>query len=240
MLRLRRVPGVAVAALCVVAAAIGGYGWLTAADHEDSPLVAADQPVDMADVYTFISPTNPNNIVLAMTLSDVSPPAEIQLGRSVFDPRVLYQFKIDNNGDAVEDLVIQTFVEDVQPQDPGAMQTMHFVGPVVPVITGTTARSLFGEASVANRNQVAVSTSAVVEIAERDGRKFFAGVRDDPFFFDFGRFLEVLAGTATSFNDPGVDSFAGLNVYAIVIELPMDLLGADLSSLSVWGTTSRL
>ena len=240
MLQLRRVPGVVVAALCVVAAAIGGYGWLTAADHEDSPLVAADQPVDMADVYTFISPTNPNNIVLAMTLSDVSPPAEIQLGRSVFDPRVLYQFKIDTNGDAVEDLVIQAFVEDEREEDPGTRQRMFFVGPVAPAVTGTTARSLFDEVDGRDRNKVDVSTTGEVEIEERHGMKFFAGVRDDPFFFDFGRFLEVLAGTATSFNDPGTDSFAGLNVYAIVIELPMDLLGADLSSLSVWGTTSRL
>jgi hypothetical protein len=33
--------------------------------------------------------------------------------------------------------------------------------------------------------------------------KFFAGPRDDPFFFDLGQFQAILGGTATAKN-PGV------------------------------------
>lgn len=242
MLRTRKLrgPRLAFGALFTAAVAVGGYSWLTAADHEDSPSVIDDQPIDIADVYSFRSPTKPNNIVLAMTLSDAVPPAEIRRGRSVFDPEVLYQFKIDNNGDAVEDLVIQAFVEDKRPNEPGTRQRMHFVGPVPPDVTGTDARSLFDDVRGRDRNKVDVSTTGEVEIEERHDMMFFAGVRDDPFFFDLGQFLRILAGEAGSFNDPGTDSFAGLNVYAIVVELPLDLLGGDPSSISVWGTTSRL
>jgi hypothetical protein len=65
----------------------------------------------------------------------------------------------------------------------------------------------------------------------------FAGVRDDPFFFDLVQFNRVVSGAATSFNDPGADTFAGFNVLAIVIELPKSVLGDN--TLGVWGTTSR-
>jgi len=65
----------------------------------------------------------------------------------------------------------------------------------------------------------------------------FAGVRDDPFFFDLVQFKKIIAGEASAFRNPGVDTFAGTNVLAIVVELPSSLLGG--TKLSVWGSTSR-
>ena len=65
----------------------------------------------------------------------------------------------------------------------------------------------------------------------------FAGVRDDPFFFDLVQFKKIIAGQATSFRNPGVDTFAGTNVLAIVVELPSSMLGG--TKLGVWGSTSR-
>ncbi len=200
---------------------------VTASDHVDSPLVTADQSADIADIYSF---SNGDNLVLAMTLSNVQAAPEIQLGRSVFDTNVLYQFEIDNDGDAIEDLVIQAvFIG--SPTD----QTMKVRGPVSPEVTGTQAR-LVGEAT----GSVAVSTDSDVITAESGGIRLFAGVRDDPFFFDFAQFNAILAGEAAGFNDLGDDFFAGLNVYAIVIEVPLSMLGGDASALSVWGTTHRM
>jgi hypothetical protein len=43
---------------------------------------------------------------------------------------------------------------------------------------------------------------------------------------------------ATSFNNPGSDTFAGTNVLSIVIEVPKDLLHATSGKLGVWLTTS--
>lgn len=87
----------------VSAVVLGGmWQWAGAADHRDSMALTADAKADIADVYSFVSPTNSNRLVLAMTVDGLIPPSEVGMHR--FDPDVLYQWKIDRNGDAVEDL----------------------------------------------------------------------------------------------------------------------------------------
>ena len=212
------------------AATAGAVGWLGAADHVDAPDVEQDQAADIADVYSFRSPANSENLVLAMTISNVQAAPEIELGRSIFDPRVLHEFNVDSDGDAVEDMVIQAYAV-----GDATDQTMILRGPARPEVTGTQSRIV----SDAPETRVPVSTGTDVRVTEENGMRLFAGVRDDPFFFDFTRFSAILAGEESSFRDPGVDTFAGLNTYAIVVEVPLDRLGGDPSDLSVWGTTSR-
>jgi hypothetical protein len=65
----------------------------------------------------------------------------------------------------------------------------------------------------------------------------FAGLRDDPFFFDLARFNEIVMGMTTEFRDPGVDTFAGANALAIVVEVPVSMIGPV--SFGVWGAASR-
>src|SRR2546427_4074460 len=79
------------------AVAIGVTRLIRASDHKDSMLLAGDPAADIADLYTFRSPTNPANTVLVMTVSGFIPPSEAST--TFFDPNVLYQWKIDNNGD---------------------------------------------------------------------------------------------------------------------------------------------
>lgn len=215
-----------VASLLVLAVAAGAVALVQSADHRDSALLTASPAQDIADVYTFRSPADPDNLVLAMTVSSFITPAEG--GARAFDPRVLYQFKIDNDGDAVEELVIQAFVT-----GSAGNQVMHFRGPVPPPSTGVVNRIARGSESATVR----VSGGAEPIIASRRGLSVFAGLRDDPFFFDFGRFVQILQGQATSFNDPGQDSFAGFNVLAIVVEVPIAMLGPS-ADLGIWGTTS--
>src|SRR5216117_874970 len=214
------------AVLLVLVAAAGLTRWIEASDHKDSALLAADHAADIADVYTFRSPVHPDNVVLVMTVSGFIPPSEAST--TFFDPGVLYQWKLDNNGDAVEDLVIQAFVTGT-----GGHQVMHFRGPAAPSDIGATDRVIDG----AEMATVAVSNSPTPIVASRNGMTVFAGVRDDPFFFDLVQFKHIIAGEATSFRNPGIDTFAGTNVLAIVVELPSSLLGN--SKLGVWGTTSR-
>ena len=221
--------GLIPAAVCLVLAG-GGMGVLMAADHDDSPLIGGDQAADIADVYAFRSPGDPGRVVLAMTLSDVLPPGQIRLGRSIFDPRVLYEFNIDNNGDGVEDRVIQAYAVG-NPDN----QVMHVRGPVAPLALGADSR-IVNDAGVTVSARVSTGTQVIV--GERQGVRLFAGVRDDPFFFDLGRFSAILAGQASSFADPGTDAFAGLNTYAIVIELPVAMIG-DPATTTIWASTSR-
>jgi hypothetical protein len=223
----RRRALLAVAALAVITA-IGMRAYRAAAsDHRDSALLTANPAEDIADVYSFENPTNPDRLVLAMTVSGFIPPSEN--ATSFFDPQVLYQIKLDTNGDAVEDQVIQAFVTGSGPN-----QVMHFRGPIAPVAPGTTNRVVHGRET----GTVRVSHTADPIIAHRKDITVFAGVRDDPFFFDLAQFRNVVGGTASSFNNPGADTFAGFNVLAIVMELPKSMLGA--SRVGVWGTTSKL
>src|SRR6266705_1515347 len=186
--------------LLVLVAAAGITRWIKASDHKDSALLAADHAADIADVYTFRSPVHPDNVVLVMTVSGFIPPSEAST--TFFDPNVLYQWKIDNNGDAVEDLVIQAFVTGT-----GGHQVMHFRGPAAPSDIGATDRVIDG----AEMATVAVSNSPTPVVASRNGMTVFAGVRDDPFFFDLVQFKHIIAGEATSFRSPGIDTFAGTN-----------------------------
>ena len=117
----------------------------------------------------------------------------------------------------------------------GASQRMEFFGPAAPSATGTRTRLL---AQAAPTAEVRVSTGAQPVTATGGNLTVFAGLRDDPFFFDLTRFQAIVGGQATAFRNPGVDAFAGLNTLALVVELPASALGA--ASVGVWGTTSRL
>ncbi len=84
-----------------VVATAGGIGKLLASDHQDTPEVELNPRMDINDVYVFPG-SAADRIVLAVTTS-----SPIAGQNASFDPNLLYQIKIDNTGDAVEDLVFQ-------------------------------------------------------------------------------------------------------------------------------------
>ncbi|CAN5870455.1 hypothetical protein BH20GEM1_BH20GEM1_10970 [soil metagenome] len=224
LVRRSRWLGLAAMALIVGGfAAVGVSHRLGAADHRDSMSTENDQAVDIADVYSFVSPASTANVVLAMTVPGLVPPSEDRF----FDPNALYQFKIDTNGDATEDLVIQVYATGT-----GTDQTLHFRGPAVPPVAGAVNELLPGDDDAT----VLFSEAGQVRVSTGGGLTVFAGVRDDPFFFDLARFRQIVAGEETSFRNPGVDTFAGTNALAIVVELPRTMLA---SQFGVWGTTNR-
>ena len=79
-----------------------------ASSHREAPIVALDQKADITDVYAFRSydgsPTPRVTLIL-----DVDPFLEPGNGPNwfPFDPDILYEIKVDNNNDAVEDVVFQ-------------------------------------------------------------------------------------------------------------------------------------
>ena len=109
---------------------IGGAGVraVRASDHQDNPLVELNPAMDMSDFYAFPGAAA-DRIVLAMNTRPLLTPAATP-GAS-FDPNILYQFKVDNTGDAKEDKVIQiTF------RGTGATQTFEVRGPMAPPVVG--------------------------------------------------------------------------------------------------------
>ncbi|MFC6266915.1 DUF4331 family protein [Frigoriflavimonas asaccharolytica] len=202
--------------------AISGLIFMSA-DHIDAPAVTGSAN-DITDVYAFQGADSNNLVFVVNEQGLLSPSASASAS---FSENVLTEINIDNNGDNVEDLVIQAIRKG---------NKMYFFGPVAPGTTGTSSTIKTGSPS----GSVDISAyGAAPSIATAtNGMKFFAGPRDDPFFFDFTRFTAILGGSATSFNNPGTDTFAGTNVLATVIEVPKSLLGSS-STINVWAETKQ-
>jgi hypothetical protein len=219
------------------------FGRSLASDHQDTPEVELAPRLDINDVYAFPG-ASPDRIALAVTTSSPLTPA--QTASAVFEPDQLYQIKVDHDGDAVEDLVLQfTF------RGTGAGQTVELRGPVAPAKPGTQTRLVDGPPVLSGPiNTVLGSTSGI---------QLFAGTREDPFFIDLEQFFRIIPDRrpvqgplskigpqpeASAFRDPGFDFLRGINALAIVIELPASMLlggrtGMTDPALGIWATTSR-
>lgn len=193
-----------------------------AADHIDAPAVEGTSS-DITDLYAFRSPANNSNLVFAVNTQGLLSPSTTQ--NASFDPNVMIELNIDSDGDLIEDQVIQiVFTED----------EVFAYGPAAPQTTGLSSRV----------NLDAPETSTQItgfgespQVGTNNGVSLFAGPRDDPFYFDFERFNQILAGEESGFRDPGVDTFAGTNVMSVVVEVPKSMLGsADV--LNVWATSN--
>ena len=227
----------------LVAAGVAGSLW--ASDHQDTPTVEFTPRFDINDVYAFPAATAGRTVLVLGTSSPLSPAqTATHFFGDVSDQ--LYQLKIDNTGDGVEDLVFQiTFT------GPTSAQVVAVRGPVVPNETGL-SNTIVGAGNL-------VVGPVNTNLGTAPGMQVFAGPRDDPFFIDLETFFRILpdrkpaAGplsrlpatpTASSFRPVGqaVDFVRGFNDLAIVIELPTAMLtnaGAN-PRFGVWGTISRM
>jgi len=98
--------GVTAILLLLVAFIVVPYG--DTANHREAPITALDQKADITDVFAFRSYDGGPTPRVTMILC-VDPFLEPANGPNwfPFDPDILYEIKIDNNNDAVEDIVFQ-------------------------------------------------------------------------------------------------------------------------------------
>lgn len=193
------------------------------ADHRDSPGVAGDPAADITDIYAF---RNGDNLVVALNVNGLTAPPD-NLSRN-FAEDVAYNIHVDTTGDIVADITLQfTFS--------GGTFTLIHPGP--PITGPVTPPSL-----AATPPDPLITTAGPVKI--------FAGQRDDPFFFDLVGFQQFVKGPfvpASGLRPAGQtpsDTFAGTNISAIVIELPITAVTGAASPntgvIRAWATTSRL
>ncbi|RYX80303.1 DUF4331 domain-containing protein [bacterium] len=233
-------------ALAVAALAVGTTRFAIGSDHAGTVVTAQTRPgTDLSDLHIFPG-SDPNNVVLSMSVHPLIPAGTAPSAVS-FDQDVLYQFKIDNTGDNIEDLVIQARF-----QGTGANQKVFISGPTKPTRIGTVTQFQTPYAITGTLNQT---------FSPKAGIKVFAGLRSDPFFIDLDQLFTILpdrkdpllptpatpAGQAntpkaTSWRPPGEakDFLANYNVLGLVIELPKSALAirAGGSKIRVWETTS--
>lgn len=254
------------AVVALIAATLVARGPLTASSHREAPLISQDPLADNTDVYAFVSPTNPANVVLIANFI----PFEAPYGGPnffKFDDNVLYEIMVDNDGDAVEDVTYQfrfkttTINPDTFLYNTGTITSLDSAAFNVrqhysvtrhegPRRQGRGVRLAENlptpPVNVGIRstpNYEALAESAVRQLT--DGTLVFAGQRDDPFFVDLNVF-DLLAVPPADVNN--FDGLAGFNVHTIALEVPADLLtstrnrpaaGDPAAILGIWSTASR-
>ena len=182
-----------------------------AADHAEAPGAQADFAADIADLYAWHNGSG--QIAVVLTFAGGTDPGV----PATYDSDVLYGIHVDTTADGVPEHDIwfrfgQNSAGDwgVQAEGiPGGDAVVS--GPVGTTIDADTGGTL----------------------------KLWAGLADDPFFFDSQGLQDTLATGTISF-DASRDTFAGKNVTAIVFTMDQaTVLGSD-PTLKVWATTGRL
>ena len=218
----------ALTAAALAAVVTGGPRPSAAADHVDAPGLTppgGNLQLDLTDVYAWRARNG--NTVLAMNVNGLTAPGK----RPVFASGVpnvsktkaaTYWLRVDSNGDAVSD--VDLGVSFSKPNAAG-VQTMTVTRNGKRLLTGKTSP---GKAVTVNRGS---------------GVRAYAGLRDDPFFFDLDGFINILSMEAgKSFlgcTGARTDFFAGRNVSSIVLELPAGMLTRSGSTMiGVWSATT--
>ena len=193
---------------------------LYASSHREAPITALDRTADVTDWYAFVSYDHPDRVTMIL---NVDPFLEPSNGPNYFpfDPNVLYEMKIDNNRDGVEDITFQIRFK-TEIRQPGVFT--GYVGGIagIPPITaldgsgseGLSLRQTYtvtmirnGIASdvTAGRKLIAVPSNVgprtMPDYANLfnqgiydlgKGIRVFAGTVDDPFFIDLGAAFDSL------------------------------------------------
>lgn len=206
MTRARTISGLLVAGLAVAVATPLLSHDVSAADHLDAPKTKANLPADITDVFAWH--TGDGKVVAIVNFAGLS-----EVGAPpMLDSKVLYGIHIDNDGDAVAD--IDTWVRFGQ-------NSMGDWGVQVVGLPGS-------EAAIAGPIDTIIEAGL--------GLRVFAGLRDDPFFFDLDGFTATTMTGTLSF-DAMNDTFAQTNVTSIVVEMSTDAVVGAGSTFSLWAST---
>ncbi len=203
----------ALAILCGLALTTN-VGEATAADHTDPPeRVQAGDAADIGDLYAWAA-----NDTLSVVLTFGGPVAPAADQTATYDADVLYGIHIDNDGDGTADHDI--WIRFGQDADGNwGMQVTNFPG---------ATEALVGPVATANSG---------------GGGMFYTGLHEDPFFFDLNGFSATVANVADGDDADdiaftGEDFFAGLNVSAIVLDIPLAAALGENTSAGIWATTA--
>lgn len=121
-------------AAAVTAALAIPFGAQTS-NHREAPITALDHKADITDMYAFMSYSAPGAATTSAAgpkvtlMMSVDPLLEPGNGPTLFpfDPDILYEIKVDNNNDAIEDVTFQ-FRFDTEYQLPNVFTAVAGVG----------------------------------------------------------------------------------------------------------------
>jgi hypothetical protein len=220
--------------------------------HREAPEISKDPVADNTDVYAFVSPDQPDTVTL---IANFIPLEEPPGGPNFFEfgDDVLYDIKIDNDGDAVAEIIYR-FNFQTQVRNPNTF--LYNTGPITSISSSNWNRPQFysvakidakGNSTVLASglacppcNVGVRSTPNYETLAEQaihtlsSGEKVFAGQRLEGFYVDLGSIFDL--GALRPFQNlhliplpatQGVNGTTGLNVHTIAIQVPKALLTSD-------------
>ena len=221
-------------------------GIIAASDHDDGEVDIKGRTVNLTDLYVYRekdqnSSAADGDLVLTMN----SNPRSVARYQYYFSTTALYQFHITQVGDVNStptgrgDIIVRFAFS---PPNNQGMQAM-----AITVIRGgsqTTTKT------TVNGNLIAttpLNSNNVLNTVPVGGSNLtvFAGLREDPFFFDVEQFFRVRAGALgtgakVGFKEPSkaIDFAKGYNVNTIAVRIPKAFLqaGTGANTFDVWST----
>jgi len=236
-----------------------------ASSHREAPLIAEDPVADNTDTYAFVSPDETSTVTLIANWI----PLELPPGGPNFynfGEDVLYTVKIDNDGDAVEDVTYEwRFTTEIQNPD----TFLYNTGPIESLddpdfnlrqyyslsVVKDGHRTKLGERLPVPPNNIgprstpdydALAEAAIVDLPS--GLRSFAGQRDEAFQVDLGSIFDL--GGLRPLNEAhliplaqqdGVNTTHGFNVHSVALQVPIAELTSspDQPVIGVWSSTDR-
>ncbi|HEX5012981.1 MAG TPA: DUF4331 domain-containing protein [Candidatus Limnocylindrales bacterium] len=251
-------------ALMILVTSVGGAA---ASSHREAPLISKDAFADNTDTYVFISPSNPNNVVIAASWIPFEGP-EGGPNYWEWDPTAQYSLNVDNDGDAVADF---TYTLTAQTSIPNGNTFLYNTGPITSLSDAdwnmkqkvTITEHAAGGADTVLVNNMATTPSNIGKKSTPNYTtlenqairtfgtganqvKIYAGQTDDAFWVDLQIFdLLTLRGQDSPIGYSGAnnrpqDSVSGHNVHTLALEIPISRLkqGSE-PVLGVWASTTR-
>ena len=186
----------------------GHPGAVGGVQHREALQISQDPVADNTDTYAFVSPDKPDTVTLVGNWIPLEEPAGGPNFHN-FGDDVKYTLNVDNNGDAVDDIVWEfRFSTKVQ----NGNTFLYNTGPITALNDPDfNIRQTYSVAKVENGRRTVLASGLPVPPANigprstpnydqlasaavaglRDGSKVFAGPRDDPFFVDLGSVFDL-------------------------------------------------
>jgi hypothetical protein len=219
-----------------------------ASSHGEAPLISMDRYADNTDTYAFRS-VEPGRDGFVTLIANFIPFQEPSGGPQWyrFDDTVLYEIKIDNTGDGIEDITYQfefttrtvngdTILGMSAVNENGVISSLTDADYNMPqtfsvrridrtfnrrgrvLATGLTVPPANIGPRVTPDYEQNLGQPAVYPLS--DGGKVFAGQRDEYFYIDVGGVFDAINLRSIGANG-GVDTTQGFNVSTIAIEVPI-------------------
>ena len=246
--------------------------FLEASSHREAPMLVGDPLADNTDVYAFRSPDNPNTVTVIANYIGLELP---QGGPNYisFGEDIRYEIHFKTNSLSYGDDLLYRFTFRKTNEDPTTffnirlgkqnLKTVYKVerrfgnnGDFVTIMdNGIVPPPNIGPRSIDNatlglgKPYAQLMKEAIATSSTGTGERIFCGSTDDPFFVDLGGIFDL----GQTRGDGGArDGVGCMNVHAIALQIPIQLLQKDLKTIDkaknildpdfivgVWASASR-